>query len=115
QVQEITVLIKTQGSDTKLVAQMQPLSEAQGLSRREYCGKSIPAFVCQIGDGENGGVMMNEFPPMYTRSIQSISTEGTVALNGSEYLEFLEQMGLNPADFTPVQPILQRRIWERVK
>ena len=115
QIQEITVLIKTQGSDTKLVAQMQPLSEARGLSRQQYCGKLVPPFVCQIGDGENGGVMMNEFPPMYTQSIQSVSTEGTVALNGSEYLEFLEDMGVNPADFTAVQPISQHRIWEKVK
>jgi hypothetical protein len=115
QVQEITVLIKTQGSDTKLVAQMQPLSEAQGLSRKEYGGKQVAPFVCQIGDGENGGVMMNEFPPMYIRSIQSIGTEGTVALNGSEYLEFLQEDGVNPADFIPVQPISQHRIWERVK
>lgn len=115
QTQEITVLIKTQGSDTKLVAQMQPLSEAQGLSRQQYCGKSVPPFVCQIGDGENGGVMMNEFPPMYIRSIQSISTEGTVALNGSEYLEFLESEGISPSDFTSVQPVSQHRIWERVR
>lgn len=115
QIQEITVLIKTQGSDTKLVAQMQPLSEAEGLSRKEYCGKSIPPFVCQIGDGENGGVMMNEFSPMYTRSMQSISTEGTVALNGSEYLDFLQDAGINPANFTAVQPIFQHRIWEKIK
>ena len=115
QIQEITVLIKTQGSDTKLVAQMQPVSEAQGLSRKDYCGKSIPPFVCQIGDGENGGVMMNEFSPMYIQSIQSLSTQGTVALNGSEYLEFLQDVGLKPADFTPVQPIFQHRIWEKVK
>jgi len=115
QTQEITVLIKTQGSDTKLVAQMQPLSEARGLTRREYCKKLIPPFVCQIGDGENGGVMMNEFPPMYALGMQSISTEGTVALNGSEYLEFLEGEGINPADFTAVQPISQHRIWEKVK
>jgi hypothetical protein len=115
QTQEITVLIKTQGSDTKLVAQMQPLSEARGLSRQEYCGQMIPPFVCQIGDGENGGVMMNEFPPMYIQSIQSVSTEGTVALNGSEYLEFLEVSGVNPADFTPVQPVSQNRIWQKVK
>ncbi|MEI7998553.1 MAG: glycosyl hydrolase family 57, partial [Candidatus Omnitrophota bacterium] len=115
QIQEITVLIKTQGSDTKLVAQMQPLSEAQGLSRVEYCGKQVPPFVCQIGDGENGGVMMNEFSPMYIRSMQSISTEGTVALNGSEYLEFLEDAGINPSDFTPVQPISQHRIWGMIK
>jgi len=115
QSQEITVLIKTQGSDTKLVAQMQPLAEARGLSGQEYCGKMVPPFVCQIGDGENGGVMMNEFTPMYIQSIQSIGIEGTVALNGSEYLEFLEDMGVNPADFTAVQPISQHRIWEKVK
>jgi len=115
EIQEITVLIKTQGSDTKLVAQMQPLAEARGLYRQEYCKKLIPPFVCQIGDGENGGVMMNEFPPMYTQSIESIGTEGTVALNGSEYLEFLIEEGINPADFTPVQPISQHRIWEKVK
>ncbi len=114
-VEEITVLIKTQGSDTKLVAQMQPLFEARGLSRQQYCGKSIPPFVCQIGDGENGGVMMNEFPPMYTQCIQGLSTEGAVALNGSEYLEFLEDMGVNARDFTPVQPISQHRIWRQIK
>ena len=115
QIQEITVLIKTQGSDTKLVAQMQPLSEARGLSLQEYCGKKVAPFVCQIGDGENGGVMMNEFPPMYIQSIAGLSTEGTVALNGSEYLEFLQDAGIDPADFTPVQPISQHRIWEKVK
>ncbi|MDE2221526.1 MAG: glycosyl hydrolase family 57 [Candidatus Omnitrophica bacterium] len=115
QIQEITVLVKTQGSDTKLVAQMQPLFEARGLSRQEYAGQMIPPFVCQIGDGENGGVMMNEFPPMYNQCIQGLSTEGTVALNGSEYLEFLEGMGVDPKDFTAVQPIAQHRIWEKVK
>ena len=115
QIQEITVLIKTQGSDTKLVAQMQPLSEARGLAPQEYCGKPVPPFVCQIGDGENGGVMMNEFPPMYIQSIRGLGTEGTVALNGSEYLEFLQEAGINPADFTPVQPISQHRIWEKIK
>jgi len=115
QIQEITVLIKTQGSDTKLVAQMQPLFEAKGLSRQQVAGKMVPPFVCQIGDGENGGVMMNEFTPMYTQGIQSLGTEGTVALNGSEYLEFLQAEGLGPADFEPVQPVLQHRIWQKIK
>ena len=55
-------LIKTQGSDTKLVAQMQPYYEAKSLSRWELAGKSVPPLVTQIADGENGGVMMNEFP-----------------------------------------------------
>ena len=58
----ISVLIKTQGSDTKLVAQMQPYYEAKTLAKQTISGVSIPAIVTQIGDGENGGVMMNEFP-----------------------------------------------------
>jgi len=61
----IIAIIKTQGSDTKLVAQMQPYYEAKGLNRWELAGKSIPPLVTQIADGENGGVMMNEFPPKY--------------------------------------------------
>ncbi len=59
----ITALIKTQGSDTKLVAQMQPYYEAKGRGRQQIGGVSVPSLVTQIGDGENGGVMMNEFPP----------------------------------------------------
>ena len=61
----ITAIIKTQGSDTKLVGQMQPYYEAKNLSRRQLSGKSIPPIVAQIADGENGGVMMNEFPSKY--------------------------------------------------
>ena len=52
---------------------------------------------------------------MYIQSIQSLGTQGTVALNGSEYLEFLQEAGINPVDFTPVQPISQHRIWEKIK
>lgn len=113
--EEITILIKTQGSDTKLVAQMQPYYEAKSVGRQEYCGKEIPPFVCQIGDGENGGVMMNEFPPVYKIAFQEIGTEGVVAMNGSEYLEFLKQMGPDEKTFIPVQPVSQHRIWEHVK
>src|SRR5712691_2466688 len=58
----ITAVIKTQRSDTKLIGQMQPYDEAKGLSRLDLAGKQIPPLVTQIADGENGGVMMNEFP-----------------------------------------------------
>jgi len=61
----LTALIKTQGSDTKLVGQMQPYYEAKNLSRVELGGRIIPPLVTQIADGENGGVMMNEFPAKY--------------------------------------------------
>ena len=77
----IIAIIKTQGSDTKLVAQMQPLYEAQGLQRQDVGGVSVPPLVTQIGDGENGGVMMNEFPSGYRNGINQIGTEGTVAVN----------------------------------
>ena len=56
---EIIAILKTQGSDTKLVAQMQPFYEAKSLSRWDLAGRSIPPLVTQIADGENGGVMMN--------------------------------------------------------
>src|SRR5208283_2975085 len=38
----LIALIKTQGSDTKLVAQMQPFHEAKGLQPREFKGKRVP-------------------------------------------------------------------------
>lgn len=115
QTAEITILIKTQGSDTKLVAQMQPYYEAKTLGRQEYGGKTVPPMVTQIGDGENGGVMMNEFPPVYRQAFAEIGDAGVVALNGSEYLEFLGQAGLKEQDYIAVQPITQHRIWEQVR
>ena len=41
-------------------------------------GISIPPLVTQIGDGENGGVMMNEFPSGYRQAIHQVGTEGVV-------------------------------------
>ncbi len=111
----ITVLIKTQGSDTKLVAQMQPYYEAKGLDRQEFCGVTVPPFVCQIGDGENGGVMMNEYPPAYEQAFNQISTTGTVSMTGSEYLEYLASLNLHKEDFPAVQPISQHRIWQVIQ
>ena len=112
--EEITILIKTQGSDTKLVAQMQPYYEAKGRGREDYGKANIPPFVLQIGDGENGGVMMNEFPPAYHQAYGEIGTTGTVAMNGSEYLEFIKGLGADEADFIKVQPVSQHRIWEQI-
>ena len=62
---EIIAIVKTQGSDTKLVAQMQPWFEAASLQRWELKGRQVPPLVTQIADGENGGVMMNEFPDKF--------------------------------------------------
>jgi hypothetical protein len=114
QVEEIPILIKTKGSDTKLVGQMQPYSEAKSLDRQEYGGTILPPFVLQIGDGENGGVMMNEFPPAYYQAFRKMGNEGVVALNGSEYFELIKQSGLRESSFIPVQPVSQHKIWRQV-
>lgn len=112
--EEITVLIKTQGSDTKLVAQMQPYYEAKSRGREDFHGRKLPPYVLQIGDGENGGVMMNEFPSAYKIAFGEIGIAGTVAMNGSEYLAFIKKSGIDEKRFTPVQPISQHRIWNEV-
>jgi len=109
----ITAIIKTQGSDTKLVAQMQPYYEACGLDRVEVGGKSIPSLVTQIADGENGGVMMNEFPGKYKEVVNQSSGTPTPPVNVTEYLEYLDSLGVREEDFPEIQPIMQQRIWER--
>lgn len=106
----ITALIKTQGSDTKLVAQMQPYYEAKSLSR-----STPPSIVSQIGDGENGGVMMNEFPSAFKQAWYQIAPgSDVVGVTGTEYLELIEAAGFNPNDYTACQPVGQHLIWERV-
>jgi len=111
----IIAIIKTQGSDTKLVAQMQPYYEATGLSRWELAGKQVPPLVTQIADGENGGVMMNEFPDKFFEVVRQASASDVPLVNPTEYLEYLFAMGLTEEDFPVIQPIKQRKLWERVK
>jgi hypothetical protein len=111
----IIALIKTQGSDTKLVGQMQPCYEALGLDRLLLAGVSVPPLVTQIADGENGGVMMNEFPAAFVQAHQRLAREGaggrgTVAINGTEYLELLAAAGLAEEDFAPIQAVGQHRL-----
>jgi hypothetical protein len=110
----IVALIKTQGSDTKLVAQMQPYYEARGNQPREINGIRIPPIVTQIGDGENGGVMMNEFPGGYRNAIYQVGTEGVVLANGSEYLELIEAAGIRPAMLPACRPIRQGELFARI-
>jgi hypothetical protein len=111
----ITAIIKTQGSDTKLVAQMQPYYEAKGVSKGDLAGKSSPQLVTQIADGENGGVMMNEFPPKYMDVMREASGSDTPPVNVTEYLEYLDSLGIREEDFPAIQPIHQKRIWDRFR
>ncbi len=109
----IIAILKTQGSDTKLVAQMQPYYEAKGLSRWELAGRPVPPLVTQIADGENGGVMMNEFPAKYLEVMRECSGSPTPAVNVTEYLERLFALGIREKDLPVLQPLFQKRIWDR--
>lgn len=111
----IIAIVKTQGSDTKLVAQMQPCYEARSLGRMELAGRSVPPLVTQIADGENGGVMMNEFPSKYLDVMREASHSETPPMNATEYLEHLFAQGISEGDLPLLQPLFQKQIWERMK
>ncbi len=111
----IIAIVKTQGSDTKLVAQMQPYYEARSLSRMTLSGRELPPLVTQIADGENGGVMMNEFPSKFMEVMRDSSGSDTPAMNATEYLEHLFAQGFTEIDFPIIQPIFQKAIWERMQ
>ena len=116
---EMTVLIKTQGSDTKLVGQMQPFAEAKSLPKMTLGERPVPPLVTQISDGENGGVMMNEFPSMFKRCWHEMRQQGsgrvgTVGLVGTEYLELLAAAGITEEQFPTCQAIGQHRLWQAV-
>ncbi|KPK43782.1 MAG: glycosyl hydrolase family 57, partial [Phycisphaerae bacterium SG8_4] len=113
QTASITAIIKTQGSDTKLIGQMQPYYEALTLGRRELAGAKVPPVVTQIADGENGGVMMNEFPSKYLEVMAEASGTTCAPVNVTEYLEYLDSIGVTDEVFDAIQPIMQGRIWER--
>jgi len=114
----ILSLIKTQGSDTKLVGQMQPYYEALGLSKQNLGQQIIPTLVSQIADGENGGVMMNEFPQAFIQAYKRIGPKTnishTIAMNGSEYLDLLETLNIDEDNYPLIQAINQHKIWEKV-
>lgn len=110
----IVAIVKTQGSDSKLVGQMQPYYEAKTLPRWELAGKAVPPLVTQIADGENGGVMMNEFPPKYLEVVRLASRTRHPLVNVSEYLDYVFSLGITLDQLPKVQPINQKRIWERL-
>ena len=114
----IISLIKTQGSDTKLVGQMQPYYQALDLCKQIIANDNIPSLVSQIADGENGGVMMNEFPQAFIQVYKKIGTKDkinkTIAMNGSEYLDLLEVLKINPDNYPTIQAVNQSKIWQKI-
>jgi hypothetical protein len=111
----IVAIVKTQGSDSKLVGQMQPWYEAKGLRRLDLAGVPVPPLVTQIADGENGGVMMNEFPPKYCDVVREASGSDVPLMNATEYLEHLFALGVRESDLPEIRPRFQGRIWARVQ
>lgn len=112
----ITVLIKTQGSDTKLVGQMQPYYEAKSQATKPTLGGiAVPSLVTQIADGENGGVMMNEFPQAFKQATYDMQQQSrTVAMTGTEYLELIAAAGVLPEHLPTCQPVGQYRLWQQM-
>lgn len=108
----IIAVIKTQGSDTKLVGQMQPYYEAKGCGPVNINGREVPQLVVQIADGENGGVMMNEFPGKYREVVNESRYSETPLMNVSEYLDLLFSMGVSEEQLPQIQPLFQKRIFD---
>jgi hypothetical protein len=94
---------------------MQPYGEARSLNRQPLGGHEVPPYSLQIGDGENGGVMMNEFPPKFMDVVRQASGSETPLVNVTEYLEHLYSLGIREADLPPLQPLFQDRIWQRLR
>lgn len=113
----ITAIVKTQGSDTKLIGQMQPYYEARSAGLQHLAGRQVPPLVTQIADGENGGVMMNEFPPKYAAVMaESSAPESDVRpMNVSEYLAHLDGLGIAEEEYPRIQPIMQHRVWSAMR
>jgi hypothetical protein len=94
---------------------MQPYHEAKGRGKQMIGNVAVPSCVSQIADGENGGVMMNE----YARDFQPIwyelkDNQNVVGLNGTEYIELIEAAGVNPQDYPVCQAVGQHKIWQQV-
>lgn len=52
-------------------------------------------------------------PPEYFEVMRECSGSSTPVVNGTEYLEYLSAMGIEEKDLPAVQPICQKRIWDR--
>ena len=70
----------------------------------------------QIADGENGGVMMNEFPEAFLQANERIRDGGggCVAINGGEYLELLGPAASRPPTGPGFRAAQQQRLWDAV-
>ena len=58
---------------------------------------------------------MNEFPSKYMDVVGESSQTATPLLNVTEYLEGLFGIGIRKDDLPELQPIFQKRIWDRME
>ena len=56
---------------------------------------------------------MNEFPGKFMEVMRECFGSETPALNVTEYLQHLSALGISEKDFPRVQPLFQKRIWDR--
>jgi hypothetical protein len=59
--------------------------------------------------------MMNEFPPKFLEVSRDSTGSRSPMMNVSEYLDHLYALGIKESDLPVLQPIHQKRIWERFK
>ena len=58
---------------------------------------------------------MNEFPPKFLEVSREATGSRSPLMNVSEYLDHLYALGIKETDLPVLQPIHQKRIWERFK
>lgn len=58
---------------------------------------------------------MNEFPPKYMEVMREANGSGTPPVNVTEYLEYLDTLGIREEDFPQIQPVMQKRIWDHFR
>src|SRR5207245_8526553 len=56
----------------------------------------------------------NDCPAKYCDVIRECSCSGTLIMNVTEYLEWLQSVGVHENDLPVIQPLFQSRIWERM-
>ena len=71
-----------------------PITRPRGFHAGNSPASRCRRWSTQIADGENGGVMMNEFPSKYLEVMRECSGSDTPALNVTEYLEHLAASGI---------------------
>nr|CRH04443.1 GH13 : 1,4-alpha-glucan branching enzyme (modular protein) [Candidatus Magnetococcus massalia] len=112
---EILTMLISPGNRHLQVGQLQPYYESLQLGRKQLGDKQVPPMALQWGPGEEGGVMMNEFPAKYREVVNSASGSETPLMNVSEYLEHLFALGVAWEALPVVQPAHQKAVWANFK